>query len=172
LKKYETLLALCLTKAKNDKYFFWKTYVSCPLEGVCIVFKKDEFINSIMAQVVNSRNEKLLQECVQYPTIKQLHLEKYEIESLPFIKRFGYSKEEEYRFIYANKNITSKFFNLQLDTIERICLNPYINNATARTIKKEILNIKGCEKIKITRSGLGSSNKWKKAVESKFNVKT
>jgi len=156
IKGLKTLLSLCFTEAE-ETYHHWKVYASDGgVGGVCIIFKKEDLINSLKIY------DKLRCRKVDYLKVEELEKSILDIEILPFLKRYGYQDEQEFRFVYADKDKTmgSKNLKFSLELIDRICINPWINHDLATSLEKTIQRIDGCEKIKITKSTLVNNLKW------------
>lgn len=91
----KTLLALCFTGA-SETYHHWHVF-SGGSSGVCITFKKEIFLGELSTTPGISHGE------VKYKTINVMRKAKLEIAQLPYIKRYGFQDEGEYRLIFKDK---------------------------------------------------------------------
>ena len=84
----KTLLALCLT-SRGETYHHWKVFTD-KNNGVCIRFRRIEFEQTMRAAGVKVGK-------VEYLKLEELVAEEHPIETLPFLERFGFGDEGEYR---------------------------------------------------------------------------
>lgn len=150
----KSILALCFTDAP-ETYHHWKVFAPGNA-GVCIRFKKSEFLNCIDS-VANITHKKVV-----YKKIDNLKKISPTTQDLPFLKRFPFRDEEEYRIIYICKNKSQKFKNLKIDinSISRIILSPWLHKTLANTLKKTLKSIDGCQDISISTTTLNESKSW------------
>ncbi len=165
--KLKTVLALCFTENKYQKYHHWKVY-SGNSSGICIQFDKDELIRcyeSISGVRYNS---------VSYKTIAELTKDQQlGCKDMPFIKRKAFSDEKEFRFIYQSnvEEIQSKVVSIELSSILKITFNPWIHESVYKSVSKVIRGIEGCKGIKMAQTRLLSYEKWRivgKEIAAKF----
>ena len=85
------------------------------------------------------------------------------LEKLPFIKRYGFKDECEFRIIYEStkSSLLTKNIQIPLSSIEKITFSPWIPKALATSMKKTISTISGCENLEISRSTLVDNAEWK-----------
>lgn len=163
--KYKSILALCLAEYKyqdTEKYHIWKIY-SGTSSGVCIQFFRDQLI-SYIETVPGIRCNK-----VTYKTIKNLNKEweNIKISELPFLKRKAFDGEAEFRIIYENdtEEIFLKDIPINLSSISKIILNPWMPNSLSESITKAINGIEGCNHIKVTQTNILNYEKWRNVGE-------
>ena len=157
-KQYQGLksvLVLCFAESKAS-YHHWKIY-SGNSSGVCIIFRKKILLQNLTVQGLRSGY-------VEYKTLTQLKRERTEISQFPFIKTKAFEAEREFRAIYEDKNneYMTKEFQLDIKSIEKIALNPWLSESVCDSLKAVIKKIDGCEKIKVTRATVTNNEKWKK----------
>ena len=58
-----------------------------------------------------------------------------------------------------------KHVDIELDTIRKVTLSPWLPDKVAKSFKALINTIKGCESIPVNRSSLVNNSRWKKAIE-------
>jgi hypothetical protein len=85
------------------------------------------------------------------------------VNKLPFIKKFGYQDECEFRIVYESKDLklASKDIPISLTSIERITLNPWMTQKLSSSLRETIRSIENCETLTITRSTLVGNTEWK-----------
>jgi hypothetical protein len=154
-EKIKTLLALCFT-LKTETYHHWKVFAD-GISGVCIKFKKEEFLNNIDSRLDVKFHD------VEYPPIQNLKSNGIDPEKLPFLKRQPFKDEMEFRIIYKNKSkiIEDKSINIKINCIDKITLNPWISDNISGTVKSVIKSIDGCSHLKVYNSRLINSKVWK-----------
>ncbi|NOT05602.1 MAG: DUF2971 domain-containing protein [Anaerolineales bacterium] len=154
-KNLKSVLALCFAEAP-ETYQHWKIY-SGNTSGVCIEFNKDRLINRL------KHEEGFISSLVTYKTLGVLRNETPTVGDLPFVKRYAYRGEQEFRIIYtsSDKNINVKHIAISPDDINIITFNPWIDVISLNSIKSIIKIIEGCEKIKVRRSTITENDEWK-----------
>ncbi|MCA5918514.1 DUF2971 domain-containing protein [Pectobacterium brasiliense] len=152
--KSQKTFALCMSM-KGETYHHWSVYTSKG-NGVCIVFdfkKLKEHLNE---------QKGVIHKPVKYMKLKKIKDVKTETKKLPFLKRYGFTDESEYRIILSSKkNSDILDIPLPFDAIIRISVNPWMPKPLFETIKSTIHNIGGCENIRVTKSSLVDNNNWK-----------
>lgn len=150
------VLALCFTEA-SETYHHWKVFAGGGASGVCIVFYKDKLLDAI------SHKSTVLHRQVVYKTMKEMREEPFDTEDLPFLKRYGFQDEQEFRIIHElpKTSKTSVDIPIPLSCIERVVINPWIHQSLSDSVKRLIRGISGCNKLKLTRSTLTNNAQWK-----------
>ena len=155
-KNLSTTLALCFTE-KNETYHHWSVFTSRE-NGICIVFDRDELTASL--------NKKADIVCgpVEYKTLNKMRNKEIDLENLPFLKRYAFKDESEYRIIYTNKKIDKKIKDvpIPLSCIKKISVNPWAPKQFFYVIRDIIRGIEGCSNIRIGQSSLINNNEWKR----------
>jgi hypothetical protein len=158
-KHLTTVLALCFARC-NETYHHWRVF-SHGFDGVRIEFDK----NALLSYLDRSN---LICKAVEYPTIDQMDATKtLAVDDLPFIKRYPYQDEREFRIVYWSKQLAvqSKGYPIGLETIKRITLSPWMNKKLSDTVVKTLRSIPGCKRIEISRSTLVENERWKAFTE-------
>jgi len=150
----KTLLALCFTDAPETSHH-WKVF-SPGSSGICIRFNKIELLNGI-EDIKGINHGKVI-----YKSIDELEKNAPITKELPFLKRYPFRDEEEYRIIYSNKSrsIRTKSINIDLNSISNIVLSPSLHKKLADTLKETIRSIESCGHIKIHKTTLNDSKRW------------
>jgi uncharacterized protein YlbG (UPF0298 family) len=105
---------------------------------------------------------------VVYRSIPSIEAIPPKLEELPFVKRVPYTDENEFRIIYVNRNKVEKIKVIPLDllSIRRVTLSPWLSEEVGRTVAKVIRDIDGCGHLKVARSTLLENERWKNAVSA------
>ena len=154
-KKLKTILAICFTN-KLETFHHWKVFAGYP-GGVCIRFNAD-ILMACFDHVPGIRHG-----LVTYRLIRDLKRNAPTEDELPFLKRKQYADEAEFRILYENekKKFKEKRFALDLRSIERITLGPWIPNSVCKTVKEVIRSIPECSSMEIIHTGIVESSSWK-----------
>lgn len=153
-KKLKSLLALCFSQ-ETETYHHWRVFASGP-SGVCVSFKKAEFIDAVMRRRgVTSRE-------VTYLRLNDLHNRVCNVDSLPFLKRAPFAPEREFRFIYTSARHERQFLEIDipLSCIDRITLSPWMPETLAESVKEMLHETPTCNHLRISRSTLIQNDTW------------
>src|SRR2546425_2552095 len=112
-KKLKSILALCFTQT-HETYHHWRVFAGGS-SGVCIRFKRSELIRATKVQKGLRRGP------VKYLKLSQHLSRKLEVEDLPFLKRFAFQHENEFRMIYESpiQRVSSLTIDIPLSCIQR-----------------------------------------------------
>ncbi len=139
-KQLKSVLALCFSQA-NETYHHWRVFAG-GASGVCIRFKRSKLLRA---------------------TRKQPGLRIGRVESLPFLKRYPFEHEDEFRMIYESKSEAMEKLDIPipLSAIDRVTLSPWIHEDLSQHLKQILHSIEGCSGLKIVRSTLIGNAEWK-----------
>ena len=155
-KRLGTVQALCLT-SRGETHHHWRIFASQD-SGVCIHFRRSQFIAAMTAAGVLTKE-------VQYLKLDQLQPKSHDLEQLPFLKRFGFGDEGEFRALYTSKAAGNdlKQVPFDLDAIEKITLHPSMSKANLAVARAAISPLirRGGNDISVLRSSLTDSRKWR-----------
>ena len=156
LKNYKSTYALCLADAP-ETYHHWKVF-SHGNGGACIEFDKKILLESV------NKIDGLRAEEVKYKTIDALRKCSPIEYDLPFLKRYAFIDEKEFRLFYALESEEPPIFRVKvpLQAIRRITLSPWLSSSVVTHVKSTLKSIDGCESLKIYKSTLVENEKWKK----------
>lgn len=89
-------------------------------------------------------------------------------EDLPFLKRYPFEPEAEFRMIYSSRkrNVSTLALRIPLSCIDRISLSPWIHDSLSTHVTKTLKSLKGCSDLSVVRSTLISNQEWKAFGES------
>ena len=154
-KALGAVLALCFTEA-GETYHHWRVF-SSGTSGVCIRFNKEVLLAHL------AKKTSIRFGLAQYKMMDHVRTTTLAVDDLPFLKRFAFRDEQEFRLLYDSKNpLQSKDFSLPLECIDRITINPWLNERLADGIYDTIRGLKDCEKLYVGQSSLVNNREWKK----------
>ena len=156
----KSVYALCLADCA-ETYHHWRVF-SHGSGGACIQFKRKEFLSAI------SKVDGLRSESVNYKTIEELRGTMPALEELPFLKRWAFNNESEFRLFYELNNEGEPIYRITVPRacIDRIILSPWLSNEVADRVRKTLKSISGCSDIKMYRSTLVENEDWKRFANS------
>lgn len=151
----KSLLALCFTEA-NETYHHWRVFAS-GTAGVCIRFDRTALLDAF------AKHDGIRYEKVRYPTLVDLRRKKPETKDLPFIKRYAFQPEDEFRVIFESKTKEHPKLDIAipLTCITRITLSPWAHKSLSTPLKTLLKSIDGCDDLDISRSTLVGNEEWK-----------
>jgi hypothetical protein len=157
-KGYKTVLALCFVQS-SERYHLWKVF-GAGTSGVRIKFKRKALLKAV------DKVPGLLHDEVEYLTLKQL-AGPFSADRLPFVKRYGFLGEDEYRLVYGSKKKLPKFdIDIPPDCIDSVKLNPWLDAALFEHVKDAIRRVDSCWKsLKVVRSSLIDNERWREFAE-------
>jgi hypothetical protein len=159
-KGFRALYALCFTNT-SERSHHWKVF-SPGSDGVCITVNSDRFLGYLkgIPEIVHDK--------VEYKLIEDVESERLSVERLPFIKRYAFSDESEYRVIFRSKKEGKKKTHgipFDVSLIERIHLSNSLPSGLRKPITELLRSIDGCGSLDIQRSTLNDNSRWKNASE-------
>lgn len=154
-KQLKSLLALCFSEA-SETYHHWRVFSGGPA-GACIVFDKKRLLEDI------GEVPQLSLGSMRYLTMTEARQRTFRIDELPFVKRYAYKPEREFRAVYVSSSDEKASLNLpiRLSSIHSISLSPWMHSTLSKSTASAIRAIKGCEKLRVSRSTLISNEQWK-----------
>lgn len=155
-----SIFCMCLTET-NETYHHWRVF-SHGTGGVCIEFHKG------MLQEDASKVPDIRSESVIYRTLKDMRQSPPLTDELPFLKRYAFSDEMEFRLFVARKKYKDGVFRIpiRLGTISRIMLSPWLPKPVATQTKNTLKKILGCSRLRIYRSTLVDNESWKRFAQN------
>lgn len=147
--------ALCLAEAP-ETYHHWRVF-SHGSGGACIEFDKAALVDAANL-IPGMRAEK-----VKYRTINSLGRCAPSQADLPFLKRYAFADEKEFRLFYSSTKKWPQVFRLPvpLKAIKRITLSPWLSDAVVSHIVNTLRSIDGCKALRIYKSKLVENEDWK-----------
>ncbi len=156
-KSLQTLLALCFSEGP-ETYHHWRVF-SHGSDGVRIEFDRARLLAAFKG------DRRVVARPVSYREIRTLKFDaSSSIEDLPFLKRFPYRDEKEFRIVYRCDTETdeTRSFPIALGAIARITLSPWMPLPLANEVRELMRAIDGCAKLKVSRSTLLENETWKR----------
>jgi hypothetical protein len=154
-KKLKSLLAICFAYAP-ETYHHWKIY-SGNSSGVCIEFNRE----NLLAKAITG--DGFTSKSIDYKTISELRSKPIGIKDLPFVKRYAFKDEQEFRIIYESceEEIKIKHISIQSEDIDRIIVNPWIDRSVYKSIKSILTGIDGFKNVRVIKSTVVENDVWK-----------
>jgi hypothetical protein len=154
-KNVQSVLALCFALAP-ETYHHWRVF-SHGCDGVCIEFDKEALLGALQG-IEGLRSRKVI-----YKEIRRARVKRPKVDELPFLKRFPYKPENEFRLIYVGPDEVTDFkeFDIPLHCIMKITLSPWMPKALVQAVGETLQDIDGCQGLAIRRSTLIENEKWK-----------
>ena len=154
--KAKGLYAACFTQVA-ETYHHWRVFGGAA-DGACVEFRRAAFEKHIKG------NPDIRAEEVEYFYIKDAE-NIIRADRLPFMKRMGFEPEAEYRVIATSGDEQAPALALPIDLrlIRQVFINPWLPESIYKSLKSVMSGIEGCGHIKISRSGLIDSLRWKNA---------
>jgi Protein of unknown function (DUF2971) len=156
-KEAKSVLALCFAET-NETYHHWRVFSNGP-DGVCIEFYKDKLLSTFEG------DQQIVSGYVQYKWLKDIKMMKsVKVDELPFLKRYPYEEEHEYRVVYVDTEDAKEYqdYAIEIEWIKRITLSPWISQTLTGSVRHTLRSIEGCSGLKIRRSTLVGNDNWKK----------
>jgi hypothetical protein len=157
LKEAKTILAICLA-VREETYHHWQVF-SRGADGVCLEFDNEKLRSAF------SRAEGVRHQMLDYQLITQVNkMSDFDLERLPFMKRWPYGDESEYRAVYIDRNeeLSAYAVPIGLNAITRITLSPWLAPPLVPIVKETLKSLPGCSGLKVHRSTLIDNDQWKK----------
>jgi hypothetical protein len=162
-KKAGGLYGLCAA-LRGETYHHWKIFGD-GASGACLVLKRP----ALEAYLDGHQREPGTE--IRYDEVDYLKLDEVkqlspdDVGDLPFLKRYGFKDEDEYRIIVETVDAQEQaiFIDCPPDWIDAVYLNPWLYENQARSLIKTIKEIPGCEKLRVKPSQLTDSTAWRDA---------
>jgi hypothetical protein len=156
-KKLKSVLALCFVQS-SERYHLWKVF-GAGTSGVRIKFKGSELIAAVTKKEPTLRHDE-----IEYLLLDRVLKSSVPADRLPFVKRYGFQDEREYRLVYGSDVELVKYdIAIPLSCIESIKLNPWLDPSLFEHVKKAVRSISSdCASLKIVQSSLTNNENWKR----------
>lgn len=152
------LYGLCAATCK-ETYHHWRVFTNTA-DGACIEIRREPLEERLRQLPGVSFGD------VDYLVLGNVEkLGPGDRDRLPFVKRWGFGPECEYRIIAETKEVQRPALSIDfpISLIGRIHLNPWLPAPIADSLKVTLREIPGCSKLSIARSQLIDSGRWKAA---------
>jgi hypothetical protein len=153
-KALQSVLAVCFVQT-SERYHFWKVF-GAGIDGVRIKFNRVALLRAA-DKVRGVRHGK-----VNYKRLEEIR-RRPKVDDLPFVKRWGFRDEKEYRVVYESSDEVSKFdISIPLSCIDSIKLNPWLDRDLFEHVRDALHNINdGCRSLNVVQSSLIDSEQWR-----------
>lgn len=124
------VLAACFTQSP-EMYHHWQVFSGN--DGVRVDLDKAALLHSLKG------NDKYIWKDVEYLTLERIsNMGTIDLYNLPFLKRWPFKDEVEFRIIYEDENATSSFHHIPLecDWIKGVTLSPWLPANLIESAKK------------------------------------
>lgn len=151
---------LCMT-SEPDTYHHWKLYAHGQ-EGIALVFDRKK-----MREWARTHRGTRLQS-IRYVRMQDLKDLDVSLTRLPYLKRWGYRSEREWRLLYE-ADVSSQLFKLPFpsEALSRIVINPWANIDEYAEMKDEYESILDRRVVRVTRTELVNSQTWRVLIADK-----
>lgn len=140
--------AMCLTMAP-ETFHHWQIFAQGE-SGVCVVFDR----RKLEAHLANCNH--FIARPVDYVQLDAIGtVDASDIHSLPFIKRFGFRDEREYRLLgYAVEQRPTMSIPLTPDLVQRVVFSPFTHPNIVASLKIALRTLPLWRDLNVTRSFL------------------
>lgn len=152
-----SVVALCFAGA-TETHHHWKVFAP-GADGVCLVFKRSAIIPQLEA------TQDLRSGWIEYKTLDALKKAPPSLDQMPFIKRYGFRAEQEFRVLYASAQggVVSHAVPIDLQALDRVVLSPWLATSLFDVVRNAIKNARG-DSIKVVRSVMINSLEFQRAL--------
>jgi hypothetical protein len=159
-KNLGSVLALCFAEAP-ETYHHWHVFAG-KSSGVCLQFEKDVLVDSL------GQTPGIKYDFVKYPEIRDLRGAHPTTQELPFVKRYAFQDEREFRIIYedAAPMLEAKDIPFNPFALEKVTINPWMPRPVFESVKAHLSTIDGWSHVSISRTTLVDNDEWKSFAES------
>jgi len=152
------LYGLCAAQC-SETYHHWRVFTGTS-DGACV-----ELNRPLLEEALSALNG------VRFGEVDYLKLQAVErltaadVDRLPFVKREGFMAEEEYRIIAETRERQwpSLGIHMPIRWVNAVYLNPWLPRPIADSVKATLRELPGCSKLRVVRSELIDSGRWKQA---------
>lgn len=154
-----SVLALCFARTR-ETYHHWRVFTS-GTEGVCIEFDSQRLIESLPTNVSHGE--------VKYVKIRDISNYVDDVERWPFLKRYPYEDEQEYRLIWyvPEPDELARHFPVDLSIVDRVTTSPWLPGALHQSVSSILRSIPGCGDLDVHRTTLIDNERWQKALPTR-----
>ena len=154
-KKLGSILALCFAESP-ETYHHWHVFAGRQ-SGVCLEFNKDILIDSVC------QTPGIQCGSMKYPQIKDLRKEHPKTSDLPFVKRYPFQDEREFRIIFEDVTpmVEAKDVGFDPLALSKVTINPWMPRPVFDSVKAQLLVFDGWQHLSIGRTTLVDNDEWK-----------
>ena len=154
-RKCGSVLALCFAESP-ETYHHWHVFAGSS-SGVCLEFERQVLVDSVGA------TPGIKCDVVKYLQIKDAQRRRPTTEKLPFVKRYPFKDEREFRIIYEHNEpmLEAKDVPFEPSALSRVTINPWMPQAVFDSVRAQLLEIDGWPHVTVRRTGLVDNEQWK-----------
>jgi len=158
---YGMCSALC-----GETYHHWKIFAG-GASGACLVLKRRRLETFLGSHQLEPGTEIRYGEVAYLKLDEVKELSRNDIENLPFLKRYGFKDEDEYRIVIetAADQQPAIFIDCPHEWIDSVYINPWLYEKQAQSLIETIREIPGCEGLDVRPSQLTDSTTWREAAD-------
>lgn len=159
-KKLKVVAAICFARA-SETYHHWGIF-SKGNDGICICFNREKLVSQL------SGIDGIKCRSVEYKTFNEMRESSVRIDDLPFLKRYGYSAEKEFRVLYESRKAGSIYptFPIDLSCITRIIVSPWLPETYFKEVKRVLKGTGLPSSVPVSQSTLTGSRTWQEFARS------
>lgn len=153
-KSLGAVRALCFTET-GETFHHWRVFTE-PVSGVCVQFSRATLLRAV------AREPGLRHGRVRYVRLSDARTRPPALEALPFVKRWAFQDEREYRLIWhgADPHVGAHDVAIPLHAIRSVTLAPGMHASLAREVKDTLRCVPGCARLPVVHSKLLESAEW------------
>lgn len=153
------VLVACFTQAP-ETYHHWGVFAGGN-EGVRLDFDKTALLRSLEG------DDRYAWGDVRYLTLKQIAARRVSAGELPFLKRYAFKDEQEFRLLYRSEEPAPPFHHIPIrhEWVRGVTLSPWLPENLIEPIKQALRALPGCTRVRLQRTNLRDHAEWKKAIE-------
>lgn len=158
--RYGFVGALCLTMAP-ETFHHWQIFAQGEA-GVCIVFDRARLEAHLAGRT------HFMPGPVKYVQLTNIgNVDASDIHRLPFLKRYGFRDEREYRLLgYAVEERQSMSIAITAELIQRVTFSPFTHPNIVASVKVALRALPVWRDLRVDRSSLTSNETWQDALGS------
>ena len=152
-KHIQKIFALCFSYG-DETIHHWRTFAD-GISGCCIEFNSEQ-LTTLLKNTPNIRYG-----AVSYKKLKDLKEATVDVDQIPFIKRWPYRCEEEFRIIWSGRTAQNSYeiiFDLRM--ITKVTISQRMPEQVYETIKDSLREAFRQPEQKINRSTLYQNEVW------------
>ena len=152
--------AMCLTMAP-ETFHHWQIFAQGE-SGVCVVFDRERLEAHLACR------SHFIPRKVEYVQLSEIgSVDATDIHRLPFLKRFGFRDEREYRLLgFAPEKRYLMSIPLTPDLIQRVTFSPATHPNIVASLKVLLRSLPVWRDLRVGRSNLTSNETWQDALGS------
>jgi len=168
LERDRNIFALCMTNA-DETYHHWRVFTRQTF-GVCLRFDKTRMIEWVKSQRESPTMGRVEMKRVVYFELESFDTDVVKVQHLPFLKRWGYRDEREWRLMYTTTQ-NGQFATLPfpIKALDSIVISPFVSSEEADVKKRKIQETLRTKGVDVYHSALTNSDRWKDQVTEVMN---